>query len=79
MTSTGAVGVGAGRAAAPGQPSRVACRRRPWAGWVRSSSQLSQSGVSAIAEGAGTSRRSARSRTSRYRSGAASSATAPWG
>ena len=43
-------------------------------GAVRSSSQLSQSGVSAIAEGAGTSSRSARSRTSRYRSGAASSA-----
>lgn len=63
-------------------PAISSCARGgggPWAGWVRSSSQLSQSGVSAIAEGAGTSRRSARSRTRRYRSGAALSAIATVG
>lgn len=51
MTSTGAAPV---RRAGP-----------PDAGWARSSSQLSQSGVSAMAEGAGTSSRSASSRTRR--------------
>ena len=53
---------GAGRT---GAAAGVRLRRVPCARWVRSSSQLSQSGVSAIAEGAGTSSRSARSRTSR--------------
>ncbi len=62
ITSTGA---------APGSvPGPAAMPPRRCAACVRSSSQLSQSGVRAIAEGAGTSIRSARSRTSRYRSGA---------
>lgn len=74
MTSTGAAG--ARRAGRPACATSW-CSSGGWgpcAGWVRSSSQLSQSGVSAIADGAGTPRRSARSRTMRYRSGAAFSA-----
>ena len=62
ITSTGAASPAVGLPAAARRDTR---RRGRWAGWVRSSSQLSQSGVSAIAEGAGTSSRSARSRTSR--------------
>lgn len=55
MTRTGAASPASAAATAPLRSAR----------WVRSSSQLSQSGVSAMAEGAGTSSRSARSRTKR--------------
>ncbi len=71
MTRTGATGPGGG----PGPLSR----RAPGAGAGRGPSapgppaSCRSPGVSAMAEGAGTSRRSARSRTIRYRSGADSS------